>query len=148
MEFNNVWLGARIEFYEQLDGPDRKPTNYVGAAVKDDAFAGAALPRPGDRVSVVSLAGGIQSARAYLLNDGGLPFLPVAYIEHYLVPVNQNGEIPSWWWPGFRTPRSHLVFHARVTHEGNLDGMNLAQTLKEQGWTVDDKVSEFSARPM
>lgn len=64
MDFSQVRLGVRIEFYEQLNGPEGGPNNYLGAAFKEDAFVGVGVPQQGDLVSIVSLAGGIGRAGA------------------------------------------------------------------------------------
>jgi hypothetical protein len=144
MEFSSVRLGARIEFYEDLEGPDRRPRNYVGAAFKDDAFAGAGVPSAGDRVSVVSLVGGMPGGPPAAVIAGGSPFLPVAYVEHYLIPVDEDGEVPTWWKPGFTTPSANPVFHVRARRDGGYgEKMTLTQSLAAQGWQVDRAVVEF-----
>jgi len=143
MDMSQVRLGARIEFYEQLGGPDGRPSDYVGAAIKDDAFAGAGVPRPGELVSVASLVGGMP-APAYRLMTGSLPFLPVVHVEHYLVPIGPDGEIPEWWAGGYLVPAAILVFRARAVQDETHGPMSLSRALEAQGWAVDPRVHDFS----
>lgn len=143
MNMSQVRLGARIQFYEQLSRGEDGPRGYVGAAIKDEAFAGSCVPRKGELVSVASLLGGATLLAPRLMPDS-LPFLPVANVEHYLVPIGPDDEIPEWWGAGYRTPSSVLVFHARAVRDEAQGPTSLARALEAQGWAVDAQVHDFS----
>jgi hypothetical protein len=143
MDFSQVRLGARIEFFEQLSGPDGGPSGYVGAAAKDEAFVGAGVPRQGDYVSVASLVGG-RPDPAYRLMTGSVPFLPVAHVEHYLVAIGPDDEIPEWWGAGYRAPSSILVFRAQAIQDEAHGPTSLVRALEAQGWAVDPRLRDFS----
>lgn len=139
MNPNTVRVGARIEFWEVLDGPDG-PKNLIGAATKDAAFAAVDVPRVGDRVSVVSLAGATAASPVNLLMRAPDPFLRVEGVEHYLMPVGENGEVPEWWEREFTTPSADLVFRAQAVRHG---GTSLVVALAGQGWNVDHALFEY-----
>lgn len=143
MDFSQVRLGARIQFYEQLGRGEDGPSGYIGAAIKDEAFVGSCVPRQGELVSVASLLGEVSLLSPRLMR-GSLPFLPVASVEHYPVAIGQNDEIPEWWGNGYRTPSSVLVFHARAVQDEGEGPTSLAVALQDRGWAVDPKVHDFS----
>lgn len=140
MDPRSVRVGARIEFWEVPDGPDG-PRNCIGWAIKDDGFAAVGVPRAGDLVSVASLAGATATSPVELLTRGNGPFLPVAHLEHYPVPVNEGGEVPEWWQNGFTTPGVHLVFRVQAVQHG---GTALIVSLAGQGWDVDRALFEYA----
>ena len=121
--------------FERLDGLQGRPSNYVGAVGKEDAFVAVEVPKQGEFVSIVSLAGGTSGVVARRL--GRIPpFLPVAFVEHYLVAIGSDGEIPDWWNAGFRTPGVTVVFQVAAVDHGADETTETARAFESQGWTV------------
>jgi hypothetical protein len=135
MDFSQVRLGARIEFYEELGRPDSRPLNYLAAATKNPAFVGAACPQAGDHVSAESLAGGEAAIYSMFITERS-PDLPVVRVEHDLVPLDGNDEIPSWWDPKWSSPSVTLVFHVEARRDEDFRQGAFAEALRRQGWGV------------
>ena len=73
---------------------------------------------------------------SYRLRRVRAPFLPVAYVEHHLVPLTTDEEIPGWWELKWRSPSAALVFHTVADSDEDFREGARAQALTELGWSV------------
>jgi hypothetical protein len=122
-----VRLGFRIEFWERPDGDD--PGELAGGAYIEDAYLAAALPRPGDLVSSGIIAGYRSRARVpqrWL----PVPFLRVAWIEHYPGLLDVPGGMPAG------GPGVQVVFRLKAP-DGVVARDDLDRLLTGLGWTVE-----------
>lgn len=137
-------FGARIEFYESLDGNGTPVGELIGAALKADAFVDVTGIVAGTRISTRSLAGGTSQVQR--LCDAGMdvPYTRVAQVEHHLVPLGADGGVAPWW-EGSPHPTTTLVFHAHAI--ADFDGSTqLVQFLTTHGWIVEPELVKFADR--
>ncbi|MFB7031541.1 MULTISPECIES: hypothetical protein [unclassified Streptomyces] len=106
-----VIIGVRIEFYEKAGDVGEPSQNMLGALYCDRAFKAAAVPRAGELFPLSSLRAGSNELPVGFGSTVPGPFLPVREVEHYPVPIDDEGNTLPWW-DRSAEPSTNVVLHA------------------------------------